>query len=301
MPLRRIPFFCLLILLSLAARGEVKYHPHDLGKIYAFLVTENQSGIPNWYRMNLVEMGSLEDPGRWIDNVPGVAWSDGDGSGRRLKHVDWSAYYVSGRLDLSGCTQLEELYCQNNSLETVDASNCISLRILHCQQNVYKSSVLNGAGEIYDLSSLAKLDVSGCVNLEELKCHDNYLSELDVAGLGRLKELDCSGNRLLFSKLPHPRSLPAGARYGYSPQRYVHPAAATSPGAEVDLSPLVTPGFATTLYINEKAYPLASGGLFRLPVSVFPEVYLLAENALFPGFSHDKRLVYIIKLSGVPE
>jgi len=84
-------------------------------------------------------------------------------------------------LDVSKNTLLEELYCDGNSLSSLDVSNCASLRILSCADN--------------DLSAL---NVSKCTELTELTCGFNKITSLNVASCPDLMTLSCEGNRLTW-------------------------------------------------------------------------------------------------------
>ena len=88
----------------------------------------------------------------------------------------------NGISDLTGIeyfTALEQLYCYDNSLKSLDVSNNTELRELECSGN-----------------SLTYLDVSKNTALEKLDCHGNSLKSLDVSNNTALTWLDCSGNSL---------------------------------------------------------------------------------------------------------
>ena len=62
-------------------------------------------------------------------------------------------------LDPSHNTQLTELWCSNNTLNSLDVSGCTQLTKLYCNNNTLNS-----------------LDVSGCTQLTRLYCHGNNFS-----------------------------------------------------------------------------------------------------------------------------
>ena len=82
-------------------------------------------------------------------------------------------------LDLSGCSSLISIDCNNLGLESLDLSGCSAVEFLNCSHN-----------------NLTLLDVSDCTNLETLGCYDNLLTSLDLSGCANLNTLDCDSNNL---------------------------------------------------------------------------------------------------------
>ena len=74
---------------------------------------------------------------------------------------------------------LEELYCDNNQLTSLDVSQNKALKYLNCSEN-----------------QLTSLDVSENIALQKLSCYRNQLTSLDVSQNTQLKELRCYGNQL---------------------------------------------------------------------------------------------------------
>ena len=86
--------------------------------------------------------------------------------------------------DLSGIeyfSNLEELYCSQLKIETLDVSSLKKLKQLRCSDN----------------RSLTALNVSGLTNLEALYCDNTGLTSLDVSGLENLTQLWCSQSNSL--------------------------------------------------------------------------------------------------------
>ena len=125
------------------------------------------------------------------------------------------------KLDLSGCTALEELYCsynplteldlsknkelrscvvQNTPLTKLNVSGCTALEKLNCNYNQLTELVLSdnkAFKELYCYSNaLTKLNVSGCTALTQLECNSNQLTKIDVSTNTALKVLTCGSNRL---------------------------------------------------------------------------------------------------------
>ena len=82
-------------------------------------------------------------------------------------------------IDVSHNTQLKELWCQNNTLNSLDVSGCTQLTNLSCQNN-----------------NLTTLDVSKNTQLTKLSCRNNNLTTLDVSKNTKLTTLYCHGNNL---------------------------------------------------------------------------------------------------------
>ena len=109
----------------------------------------------------------------------------------------------SGISDLTGIgifTALTELYCDGNSLTSLDVSNFTALTELSCYGNSLTSlDVSNNTALTYlDCSgnNLTSLDVSNCKALTYLYCGGNSLTSLDVSNFTALTELSCNGNSL---------------------------------------------------------------------------------------------------------
>ena len=105
-------------------------------------------------------------------------------------------------LNVSGCSSLQTLYCSYNQLVSLDVSGCSSLQSLNCSFNNQLVSLdVNGCSSLQTLdcrcNQLVSLDVSGCSSLQTLYCHNNQLTSLDVSGFGLLQTLECYSNQLV--------------------------------------------------------------------------------------------------------
>lgn len=84
-------------------------------------------------------------------------------------------------LDITGCTALKELECQDNSTLTyLYAAACTSLEKIACNNN-----------------KLTTLFIEGCNALKELNCNDNELKELVLSDFTYLEKLSCSWNSII--------------------------------------------------------------------------------------------------------
>ena len=102
---------------------------------------------------------------------------------KAVKKIDVSGGYNGQKItNLKGIEffpNLEELYCDNNQLTSLDVSQNKALKYLNCSEN-----------------QLTSLDVSENIALQKLSCYRNQLTSLDVSQNTQLKELRCYGNQL---------------------------------------------------------------------------------------------------------
>ena len=114
-------------------------------------------------------------------------------------HSD-SGGYIQSLQGVEYFTELTELNCGNNMLESLDLSGLTALTLLDCSENLLSSLDMssNTALEILYCrrNQLNKLDVSRNAKLTGLACSENILPELDVSNNTKLTLLDCSYNML---------------------------------------------------------------------------------------------------------
>lgn len=125
--------------------------------------------------VNSDEMQALEAFAKAGDNNSKLEWLDEngnisihklqknvmfeyDGSQYRITIIDISNLDVEGSLDLTAFTYLEELYCKDDKLESLNISDCSKLNILNCVGNNLRSLALPCNAD----SSLSKLTDVNC-------------------------------------------------------------------------------------------------------------------------------------------
>ncbi len=129
-------------------------------------------------------------------------------------HIDNYIRYDYGakKINVSGCTSLEELYCyydhsdgisnegRQGFLESLNASGCTSLGTLYCSNQQLKELNLSGCTALGKLScvncDLTELNASDLNSLQELHCQYNQLGKLDLSKSPTLVYLDCGNNKL---------------------------------------------------------------------------------------------------------
>ncbi|MGN1087403.1 MAG: leucine-rich repeat domain-containing protein, partial [Porcipelethomonas sp.] len=103
-------------------------------------------------------------------------------------------------LDVSQNAALKTLYCGNNSLTSLDVSKNTELTLLSCDRNNLTSLDLSKNTALTYLNcnstGLTSLDVSQNTALTQLSCGLNSLTSLDVSKNTALKELYCYSNQL---------------------------------------------------------------------------------------------------------
>jgi hypothetical protein len=106
-------------------------------------------------------------------------------------------------LDLSNCSELQELRFFRNHLTELNISNCPDLRILDCSENKISKLNLLNLNKLHVLkcsdNQLTEIDVSNFPVLRFFYCFNNQLTELDISKCPNLLYTDTSNNR--FSPL----------------------------------------------------------------------------------------------------
>ncbi len=97
-------------------------------------------------------------------------------------------------------TALTKLYCDNNSLKTLDVSKNTALKELYCADNkltaldLSKNTKLTALGAAYN--SIKTVNVTKCTRLTYLDCWSNQLTALDVSKNTKLEALYIGHNKL---------------------------------------------------------------------------------------------------------
>ncbi|MDR2569335.1 MAG: leucine-rich repeat protein, partial [Oscillospiraceae bacterium] len=191
------------------------YNDNDYQKLIAFF-TQNANN-----RAIINELGwNLTDPETWNTFWKySIIWNDE--SVKRVTYITLYDLSLSGTLDLSDFTALEDLWVMYNNITNLDISGCISLiwlscrdnnlisldvssntklRLLDCSENnltsldVSKNTVLEWLS--CEKNSLINLDVSSCTKLSDIACDDNNLTILDISSNTELRRLEMQNNNL---------------------------------------------------------------------------------------------------------
>lgn len=186
------------------------YNENDYQKAVAFMETADGDGVKNGEKIVSFYNGyySPTDPEGWswyyydhenaILYLYGIFWTDDPE--RRVSAMNLYGMGLVGELDLSGMTELYEVYCDENELASINASGCSMLRAFTCKNCGLTEIDLSGCSvlDLFDCSGnrLTELDASECTYVADIECADNELTSLDVSGCGELMWLNCSNNCL---------------------------------------------------------------------------------------------------------
>ena len=124
------------------------YNDHDYQKLVAFLEQTDEEGVKNGEKLS--ENYAPNDPTTWGTDYwdDQFQWIESDGE-LRIQEIYVSYKNLCGTLDVSGCTALEELRCNNNNLTELDVSGCTALTSLYCGAN-YLTEIVLESTELYD-------------------------------------------------------------------------------------------------------------------------------------------------------
>ncbi|MBR4341446.1 MAG: hypothetical protein IKP88_01840, partial [Lachnospiraceae bacterium] len=103
-------------------------------------------------------------------------------------------------LDVSKNTKLEELFCGYNQITTLNVTGCSVLKWLDCRNNQLELLDITECLSLTNLycmeNKLKSLDITTCSMLASLGCSSNQIEALDLTGCPSLEDLYCGGNKL---------------------------------------------------------------------------------------------------------
>lgn len=126
----------------------------ELNALKTFANTNNNNTALNW----LDDSGNID-----TEKLQNNVLFEYDGSKHRVVAIDISDLDVSGTLDLTHLSLLQELYCENTKITMLNIKGCTKLEILHCD---------NCELESLTLPSNADAKTS---SLYDVSCEYNYL------------------------------------------------------------------------------------------------------------------------------
>jgi Leucine-rich repeat (LRR) protein len=137
-----------------------------------------------------LQVSYLNVSGSTISSLQGIL------SFTNLQNLNCS-YNQINSLDLGGLTNLQILDCSSNQINSLGIAGLTNLQILNCQINYLASINLSGLTNLQNLNcsgnNFTSLNVAGLINLQNLDCHNGgYLPILDLSGLTNLTQLNCS-------------------------------------------------------------------------------------------------------------
>ena len=184
--------------------GSADYDQNDIAAIHQ-LIDEHGWDIPK------------DDVKAW-DFV--TAWSNDNPRRVESMALDCEAQPVTGKLDLSAFTGLENLWCMDNAIEelilpesivdltcaynklkVLDLSNAKNLESLSCHDNeqltsIYYDSLPALKHMRCSYNQLTELNVEGLPNTTRIDVASNCLTKLDISSMPNLVSIDCSENQI---------------------------------------------------------------------------------------------------------
>ena len=172
------------------------YHVGDIAVINAIIANNGLKWTP-------APADGLSIPDDWSPDgwsVNGNAmWRPSD-TGLRITFLNLYNVGLTGKLDVSGLTELTQLYCGGNQLTAVDVSGNSNLIQLYCDSNQLTAIDVSGNTKLDRLdvgyNQLTSLDVSRNTALERLDCYFNPLTKLDISHNPGLTFLACRDTQL---------------------------------------------------------------------------------------------------------
>lgn len=126
----------------------------ELNALKTFANTNNNNTALNW----LDGSGNID-----TEKLQNNVLFEYDGSKHRVVAIDISDLDVSGTLDLTSLSLLQELYCENTKVTTLNINGCTKLEILHCDNCELESLTLPSNAD------------SKTSSLYDVSCEYNYL------------------------------------------------------------------------------------------------------------------------------
>lgn len=120
---------------------------------------------------------------------------------KHLRYVETDGNNLKEMLLPEGYSDIEEIHCISNRLESLNLSGCPKLKLLYCWENSLTSLNLSANRFLTDLRCAQNnfsegLDVSSNTELRYLYCNDAYLQAIDVSDNPELLEFGCYNNYL---------------------------------------------------------------------------------------------------------
>lgn len=117
-----------------------------------------------------------------------------------LTELNIESKNISNLTGIEDFSSLQDLYCYNNNLSSLDVSMLSSLSFLDLESNSLTSLNIKGLNNLIQVicwfNNLTTLDLSDTPNLVYLDCDDNAFTSLNVSELTQLAQFYCSGNQL---------------------------------------------------------------------------------------------------------
>ena len=177
--------------------------PDDIFRQYLLNEYYGKDGKLSETEINDIRGLSIDNKG--IENLKGIEYFT------ELKELSCSRNKLQS-LNLSKNTKLTHLSCFGNQLTSLNISNCTELEWLQCPSNKLTSLDVSKCSKLnwFDCSNneLSSLDLSKNIALETLDCNQNHsMTTLNVSGCEALKSINCWYNNISSLDLTKTTSL----------------------------------------------------------------------------------------------
>ncbi len=151
-------------------KNKVKYNQNDYNKALNFLMQmdgdDGESSNYDWMSWEK----DFEDPTTWEI----ATWSNDEE--KRLIGFTIARKLYGGKIDLSGCTELKDFFCEVSGVEEINLSRCTNLESFCCEYN----------------HRLTSLNLSECTKLNWFFCVGSPITKLDITNCTSLNNINFS-------------------------------------------------------------------------------------------------------------
>lgn len=169
------------------------YNDHDVEKLRAFFEQESVSHSKNGIRANGAAYDP-DNPATWTS----CTWNS-DGTLQKIV-ISNGGSFVSGPLDLSGCTGLKQISVTDCYISGLDVSGCGNLLILNMTGNKLTSVSVPDSPQLQTLwfkkNLVTEFEFTNVPLVVSFDCSENQLTEIDLSEVPLLTLLNAGDNRL---------------------------------------------------------------------------------------------------------
>lgn len=163
-----------------------KFNASDVAVLKKIAKTQNATGA---------KIPDADSP----TSAPCYDWMEINGE-YRVVTIRWENLGITGKVSFSGLSELEDLWCSDNSITKIDVSKNKKLTRIFASNNKITSLNLTNNPNLTEVTcennQLKYINVTKCKKLEDLNCAGNKLESLNITKNKNLEILDCKNNKL---------------------------------------------------------------------------------------------------------
>ncbi len=186
------------------------YDAGELADLRTFLRFSNEeTGLTNAMTLGLLpsDTTTWNQSAKWLARLTRqghLTWKyENEGTQeekKRLVKIFIVIQKMTGDLDLSACTELEELDCTAIGITGLDVSKCLKLRNIWCMNNQIPGLDFSANTALVNVmcyyNPIKTLEFKNHPDLMLVDCQSCELESIDVSSCGALKTLNCQNNKL---------------------------------------------------------------------------------------------------------